>query len=68
VLDLERLSLPGSIARAVANTNTNPRDPTNHSPNWTALGSVTEASPGMYRFVDIQATNISQRFYRIVAP
>ena len=36
--------------------------------NWTALGGVTEASPGMYRFVDTQAANVSQRFYRIVAP
>jgi hypothetical protein len=36
--------------------------------NWTALGSVSEVSPGMYRFVDTQATNFSQRFYRVVAP
>jgi len=36
--------------------------------NWATLGSVTEISPGLYRFTDPQATNSSQRFYRIVAP
>jgi hypothetical protein len=36
--------------------------------NWTILGSVTEVSTGLYQFIDSQATNGSQRFYRIVAP
>ena len=33
--------------------------------NWTALGGVTEVSPGQYQFTDSQTTNSGQRFYRI---
>lgn len=33
--------------------------------NWTALGGITEVSPGQFHFTDSQATNSSQRFYRI---
>ena len=36
--------------------------------NWTALGSGTEVSPGQFQFIDPQATNIPQRFYRISSP
>jgi sugar lactone lactonase YvrE len=35
--------------------------------NWTALGGVTEISPGQFQFTDPQATNNSQRFYRVRA-
>jgi hypothetical protein len=35
--------------------------------NWTALGGVTEISPGQFQFTDPQATNNPQRFYRIRA-
>jgi hypothetical protein len=35
--------------------------------NWTALGGVTEVSPGQFRFKDPQTTNNSQRFYRVQA-
>jgi hypothetical protein len=35
--------------------------------NWTALGGVTEVSPGQFQFTDTQATNSPQRFYRIRA-
>ena len=35
--------------------------------NWTALGNVTEISPGQFQFTDSQATNSPQRFYRVRA-
>jgi hypothetical protein len=31
--------------------------------NWTSLGGVTEIAPGQFQFIDLQATNYSQRFY-----
>ena len=36
--------------------------------NWTALGSGMEVSPGQFQFIDPQATNLPQRFYRISSP
>jgi hypothetical protein len=36
--------------------------------NWTALGSGTEVLPGQFQFIDSQATNIPQRFYRVSSP
>jgi N-acetylneuraminic acid mutarotase len=36
--------------------------------NWTALGGVTEISPGQFQFTDPQATNNPQRFYQIQSP
>jgi len=33
--------------------------------NWTTLGNVTEISPGQFQFTDSQATNSSQRYYRV---
>jgi hypothetical protein len=36
--------------------------------NWTALGGVTELSPGQFQFIDPQATNGGQRFYKIYSP
>lgn len=33
--------------------------------NWTSLDGVTEVSPGLYQFTDPNATNSSQRFYRL---
>jgi hypothetical protein len=36
--------------------------------NWTALGGVTEVSPGRFQFTDPQATNTARRFYRIYSP
>jgi streptogramin lyase len=35
--------------------------------SWTAVGTVTESSPGHYEFTDAQATN-AQRFYTFRAP
>jgi len=35
--------------------------------NWTSLGSVVEISPGSYQFADPHATNITERFYQVVA-
>jgi hypothetical protein len=36
--------------------------------NWTFLGSITQGSPGVYQFTDVQATNISRRFYQVRSP
>jgi hypothetical protein len=36
--------------------------------NWTTLVGLTEAPPGQFQFVDSQATNIPQRFYRVSSP
>ena len=36
--------------------------------NWTALGGVTEISPGQFQFTDPQATDGGQRFYTIRSP
>ncbi|HLP76115.1 MAG TPA: kelch repeat-containing protein [Candidatus Paceibacterota bacterium] len=36
--------------------------------SWTALGGVTEVSPGQFQFTDPQATNSQQRFYQIRSP
>ena len=36
--------------------------------NWTVLGAVTETSPGQFQFIDLQATNSQNRFYRIRSP
>jgi hypothetical protein len=35
---------------------------------WIPIGVVTEIAPGSYRFIDQEATNWSQRFYRIRSP
>lgn len=36
--------------------------------SWIKLGTANEASPGNYEFMDMAATNWSQRFYRASAP
>lgn len=36
--------------------------------NWTALGSPTETPLGQYAFIDLEATNIPRRFYRVSSP
>ena len=36
--------------------------------NWTRLGAATEVAPGQFQFTDPQATNDSQRFYRVRSP
>jgi hypothetical protein len=36
--------------------------------NWTTLTDLTEAPPGQFQFVDLQATNVPQRFYRVSSP
>ncbi|HYV27972.1 MAG TPA: kelch repeat-containing protein, partial [Candidatus Eisenbacteria bacterium] len=33
--------------------------------DWTALGGVSEIFPGQFQFIDSQATNVVQRFYRV---
>ena len=56
---------PGGTFGVLASTNT--ALPTS---NWTILGPITEDTnfPGRYQFSDPEATNIPQRFYRVVAP
>jgi WD40 repeat protein len=36
--------------------------------NWSVIGSVTEVSSGAFQFTDQQATNGTQRFYRVRSP
>jgi hypothetical protein len=36
--------------------------------NWTALGGVTEVSPGQFQFTDARGTNGLRRFYCVRAP
>jgi hypothetical protein len=36
--------------------------------NWTALGGVTEISPGQFQFTDSEVMTNSQRFYRLRSP
>ena len=36
--------------------------------NWTVLGTATETTPGQFQFIDLQATNSAQRFYRVRSP
>jgi len=54
---------PGAIFGVLATTNLS-----QPSSNWTALGGITELSPGQFQFTDAQATNTPQRFYRLRAP
>ena len=35
---------------------------------WSNLGAPLEAPPGTFQFTDTQATNYSQRFYRVTGP
>jgi hypothetical protein len=36
--------------------------------DWAVLGKAAENSPGQYQYLDTQATNASQRFYRVRTP
>jgi hypothetical protein len=36
--------------------------------NWSYLGMATQASPGHFQFMDLQATNLSHRFYQLRSP
>jgi hypothetical protein len=36
--------------------------------DWMVLGGVVEISPGQFQFTDPQATNYTQRFYRLRSP
>jgi hypothetical protein len=36
--------------------------------NWTALGPISEVSPGQFTFTDSAATNHPQRFCRVRSP
>jgi len=52
----------GAVFGALASTNL-----TLPLSNWSALGGVTENSPGQFQFTDPQATNSPQWFYRVRA-
>jgi sugar lactone lactonase YvrE len=54
---------PGLTLNVLATTNL----PLSSS-NWSILGGAAEISPGNYQFIDSQATNTPQRFYRVSAP
>jgi hypothetical protein len=54
---------PGASSRTFAETNIS--TPFNV---WTLLGNPTEIAPGRFRFVDLQATNFPQRYYRVESP
>jgi N-acetylneuraminic acid mutarotase len=61
-LQMTFTNTPGFSFNALASTNVSlPLS------NWTALGDVTEVSPGHFQFTDSQATNSAQRFYRVRA-
>jgi hypothetical protein len=56
-------SSPGASFTVLASTNLGLPPAT-----WTVLGPPTEAPSGQYQFIDLQATNIPLRFYRIRSP
>lgn len=63
VFQLAFTNAPGAVFGALATTNLSlPLS------NWTALGGVTEVSPGQFQFSDPQAVTNRQRFYRLRAP
>jgi hypothetical protein len=36
--------------------------------DWSAIGTATQTSPGLFQFTDLQATNIPRRFYQLRSP
>ncbi len=36
--------------------------------DWTVIGPAAEVLPGQFQFIDPDATNHAQRFYRVVSP
>ncbi len=56
-------NLSGPSYRVLASTNV--AAPLN---TWTNLGAPTEAPAGTFTFTDLQATNYSQLFYRVMTP
>ena len=36
--------------------------------DWTALGSATEVSPGLFEFTDLSAASLMRRFYQLRSP
>jgi hypothetical protein len=54
---------PGATFTVLATTNVFlPLD------NWSVLGQPVKIAPGQFQFIDIQATNNPQRFYRVSSP
>jgi hypothetical protein len=54
---------PGAFFAVLAATN-----PALPLGNWTSLTGPTEVTPGQFQFIDPQATNTPQRFYRVRSP
>jgi hypothetical protein len=63
VFQLAFTNAPGATFTAIASTNL-----LLPLANWTVLGEVAEIAPGQFQFVDPQATNYGQRFYRVHSP
>jgi hypothetical protein len=36
--------------------------------DWSPVGSATQISPGLYQFIDANASNYTQRFYQVRWP
>jgi hypothetical protein len=68
------MPLPGQFRlqfTGIPNTNYTILGTTNASlslTNWTAQGSAVNLSNGLFQFIDTQATNYQQRFYRVSSP
>ena len=56
---LEFISTPGASFTVLGSTNLS---------DWTVLGPATEGPAGQYQFMDPQATNSAQGFYRVRSP
>jgi alpha-tubulin suppressor-like RCC1 family protein len=54
---------PGALFSALATAN-----PALPLSDWSSLGAPAEISPGQFLFIDPQATNTPERFYRIRSP
>jgi alpha-tubulin suppressor-like RCC1 family protein len=54
---------PGAFFSVLATTN-----PALPFTNWTPLDGLAEVSPGQFQFTDPQATNSTQRYYRVRSP
>ena len=54
---------PGTSFSVLATT-----DPVLPLESWTLLGGATEVAPGRFQFIDKEAANFPQRWYRLRSP
>jgi hypothetical protein len=52
---------PATTLNVLAATN-----PSLPASNWAIIGGMTEISPGLFQFSDVNATNYTRRFYQVV--